>query len=85
MSSNTVGKNPITPAVLAQHICGRIAEGAWLAEHVSVLSGIRIGDCPVVGAGLVVAKSLPDQVIALGALAKLNKRFDFRTQTWVPA
>lgn len=62
-----------------------IAEDAWLGEHVSVLPGVRIGKGTIVGAGSVVTKSLPDYVIAVGAPAKVIKRFDFQTQTWVQA
>jgi len=38
----------------------------WLGGGVIVLPGVRIGDNTVVGAGAVVTRDLPDDVVAVG-------------------
>lgn len=43
-----------------------IGKNCWLGAGVIVLPGITIGDNVVIGAGSVVTKDLPDNVIAVG-------------------
>lgn len=43
-----------------------LGDNVWLGGHVSVLPGVTIGDCTVVGAGSVVTRSLPAGVVAAG-------------------
>jgi acetyltransferase-like isoleucine patch superfamily enzyme len=43
-----------------------IGDNVWLGDGVRVLKGVTIGDNTIVGAGSVVTKSLPDDVIAGG-------------------
>lgn len=45
----------------------RIGRNCWLGAGVIVLPGVTIGDNVVVGAGSVVTKDLPSNVVALGA------------------
>lgn len=49
----------------------RIGKNCWLGAGVIVLPGITIGDNVVVGAGSVVTKDLPDNVIAVGNPCKV--------------
>ena len=42
-----------------------ICQGAWLGGHVVVLAGVRIGRGAVIGAGSVVTRDIPDQVVAV--------------------
>ncbi|MCG6191223.1 acyltransferase [Maribellus maritimus] len=58
-----------------------IKEGAWLGENVCVL-GASIGKNCVIGANSVVTKDIPDYSVAVGAPAKIIKRFNFKTQQW---
>ena len=44
----------------------RIGRNCWLGAGVIVLPGVTIGDNVVVGAGSVVTKDLPDNVVAVG-------------------
>ncbi len=44
----------------------RIGKNCWLGAGVIVLPGVTIGDNVVVGAGSVVTRDLPDNVIAVG-------------------
>lgn len=60
-----------------------IEDNVWLGEFVSVLPGVTIGKGVIVGANSVVSKSLPPNVIAVGAPAKPIKKFNFDTQKWV--
>ena len=48
-----------------------IGEDCWLGAGVIVLPGVRIGDGTVVGAGSVVTKSLPGNVVAAGVPARV--------------
>jgi acetyltransferase-like isoleucine patch superfamily enzyme len=51
----------------------RIGDRCWLGAHVTVLKGVTIGDGTVVGAGSVVTKPLPANVVAVGNPARVIK------------
>lgn len=59
-----------------------IEDNVWLGEFVSVLPGVTIGKGTIVGANSVVSKSLPANVIAVGAPAKPIKMYNFETERW---
>ena len=63
--------------------CGEvvIGEDSWLGEHVCVL-GVHIGKHCVIGANSVVTKDIPDYCVAVGAPARIIKRYDFDTSRW---
>lgn len=50
-----------------------IDDYAWLGHRVIVLPGVRIGRHAIIGAGSVVAKSIPDYSIAAGNPAVVKK------------
>jgi acetyltransferase-like isoleucine patch superfamily enzyme len=52
-----------------------IADGAWLGENVVVCPGVRIGRGAVVGANAVVLEDVPDHAVAVGAPARVVRRF----------
>ena len=62
--------HPILPELRAQgyqyNAPVRIGRNCWLGAGVIVLPGVTIGDNVVVGAGSVVTKDLPDNVVAVG-------------------
>ena len=60
-----------------------IGNNVWLGEKVAVLPGVRVGHGSVVGAGAVVTKDLPDYCMAVGVPAKIIKRYDFSSMTWI--
>jgi lipopolysaccharide O-acetyltransferase len=60
-----------------------IEDNVWLGESVSVLSGVTIGRCSVIGSNSVVTKNIPPYTIAVGTPAKPIKRFDFDNNRWV--
>ncbi|WP_332302723.1 sugar O-acetyltransferase [Rhizobium sp. GR12] len=49
----------------------RIGNGVWLGGHVVVCPGVTIGENTVVGAGSVVVKDLPANVLAVGNPARV--------------
>jgi acetyltransferase-like isoleucine patch superfamily enzyme len=48
-----------------------IGDGSWLGANATVLDGVRIGAGCIVGAGAVVTKDLPENVVAGGIPAKV--------------
>lgn len=51
-----------------------IGNNVWLGAKVSVLKGAAIGNNVVVGANSVVTSDLPDNIVAVGAPAKIVRR-----------
>jgi acetyltransferase-like isoleucine patch superfamily enzyme len=58
-----------------------IGDGSWLGVNVCVI-GARIGKNCVIGANAVVTTDIPDYCVAVGAPAKVLKRFNQQTKTW---
>ena len=62
--------HPILPELREQgyqyNMPVRIGKNCWLGAGVIVLPGISIGDNSVIGAGSVVTKDIPDNVVAVG-------------------
>ncbi|WP_096527722.1 sugar O-acetyltransferase [Candidatus Nitrosoglobus terrae] len=50
-----------------------IGNNVWLGGNVTVLPGVTIGDNTVIGAGSVVTKDIPNNVIAVGNPCKILK------------
>lgn len=44
----------------------KIGDNCWLGGNVTILPGVTIGSNSIIGAGSVVAKDIPDNVIAVG-------------------
>lgn len=59
-----------------------IGRNCWIGEKVIILPGVTIGDNTVIGAGSVVTRSLPSNVIAVGNPAKIIKQFNFDNNKW---
>lgn len=53
----------------------KIGKKVWVATRSIILPGVTIGDNVVIGAGSVVTRSLPPNVIAAGNPAKIIKRY----------
>jgi acetyltransferase-like isoleucine patch superfamily enzyme len=51
-----------------------IEKSVWVAAHVTVLDGVTIGHSTVIGAGAVVSKSIPSQVVAAGMPAQVIRQ-----------
>lgn len=64
------------PSNLKKHVNSepiKIGREVWLGANVVVLPGVTIGDNVVIGAGSVVTKSLPANVVAVGNPCKVIK------------
>lgn len=63
---------------------GPVAIGSetWLGQNTVVLPGVSIGRHCVIGANSVVNSSLPDFSVAVGAPARVVKRYNSDTRSW---
>jgi len=59
-----------------------INEDTWIANKVTVCSGVTIGKHCVIGANSVVTKDIPDYSVAVGAPAKVIKKYNNKTKKW---
>lgn len=68
-----------TRPVLAQGFAGiapvEICDGAWLGQNVVVAPGVRIGRGAVIGANSFVRDDIDDHCVAVGAPARIVRRF----------
>ena len=51
----------------------KVGNNVWFGGNVVVLSGVTIGDNVVIGAGSVVTKDIPSNVVAVGNPCKVVK------------
>ena len=72
---------PIIKQPIVQNGTVEIGEGSWLGENVCVL-GAHIGKHCVIGANSVVTRDIPDYSVAVGAPAKVIKKYNFETNQW---
>lgn len=68
------------PSTFAPTLIGR---GVWIGQNVCVLAGSVIGERSVIGAGSVVKGYIPPYSIAVGAPARVVKRYCFDTNQWI--
>jgi acetyltransferase-like isoleucine patch superfamily enzyme len=61
----------------------RIGDGTFIGAHSVILPNVTIGKCCVVGAGSVVSRDLPDYTVCAGVPARVVKRYDPETKTWI--
>lgn len=70
--------HPILPALRKKsyqyNMPIRIGKNCWLGAGVIVLPGVTIGDNTVVGAGSVITKDLPSDVVAVGNPCKVLRK-----------
>lgn len=57
-------------------LCGnvQVGEGTWVGAGTTVIPGVKIGKWSIIGAGSVVTKDIPDNVLAVGNRCKVIKR-----------
>ena len=73
---------PIRSQPLEARAQVRIGAGAWIGENVALI-GCKIGRQSVIGANSVVTTDIPDCCVAVGAPARVIRRFDAHAQQWV--
>lgn len=72
---------PISKQKIVQLDTVKIGDGAWIGENVCIL-GASVGRNCVIGANSVVTKSIPDYCVAVGAPAKVIKKYNFERKIW---
>ena len=79
----TVG-HPLSPMGRRKHLGiakpVSIGNDVWIGGNVTILPGVKIGNNVVVGAGAVVTKDVPDNVVVAGVPAKIVKEIEDDTQ-----
>lgn len=61
-----------------------IGNNVWIGAHATILAGVEIGDNTVVGAGSVVTKSLPGNVVAAGVPCRVMREISEADKTRYP-
>ena len=61
----------------------RIERDSWIGANVFILPNVTIGRHSVVGANSVVNRDIPPYSVAVGAPARVIKRYDFDLKEWV--
>ena len=56
-----------------------ISKNVWLGMNVTVLKGVTIGRNSIIGAGSIVTKNIPDNVVAAGNPCKVIRKFSDET------
>lgn len=53
-----------------------VGDSVWIGGNVTVLPGVTIGDCTVIGAGSVITHDIPDHVVAVGNPCHVIRRIE---------
>lgn len=53
-----------------------IEDDAWIGARVTLLPGVTIGKCSIIGSGSLVTKSIPEYSIAVGSPARVIKKIN---------
>jgi len=73
---------PIYKQAIIQKNDVTIGEGSWIGENVCII-GAKIGKHCVIGANSVVLNDIPDCCVAAGSPAKIVKKYDKKTNSWI--
>lgn len=76
--------SPLTPPATRRlsFAAVRIEDDVWIGENVAVLPGVTIGRGAVIGTGSIVTRDVPAFTIAVGAPARLIKRWNPDSNRW---
>ncbi len=77
--------DPADPVIANSRVVAapvEIGDFAWLGERVIVLKGVRIGAHSIIGAGSIVTRDIPPYVVAVGAPARVVRRYEHNLRTW---
>jgi acetyltransferase-like isoleucine patch superfamily enzyme len=61
----------------------RVEQDSWIGANVFILPNVTIGRHSVIGANSVVNRDIPPYSVAVGAPARVIKRYDFDLKQWV--
>lgn len=62
-----------------------IKRGCWIGQNAVILPGVTIGELSIIGANSVVTKDIPARCIAVGAPARVIRKWEAGTRQWVEA
>ncbi|HBR11197.1 MAG TPA: acyltransferase [Chryseobacterium sp.] len=86
IADNQHSYSDITAPIMSQPIMQLsnvvLKEGCWIGENVCIC-GASVGKNSVIGANSVVNRDIPDFCVAVGAPAKIIKRYSFEKQAWL--
>ena len=74
-------ENPIMKQGVKSIKTVMVDKGSWIGENVCII-GANIGKNCVIGANAVVTKDVPDYSVAVGAPAKVIKKYNVRKGEW---
>ena len=60
-----------------------IKRGSWIGQNVVIMPGVTVGELSIIGANSVVTKSIPERCIAIGAPARIIRKWDESTRKWL--
>nr|WP_282673947.1 DapH/DapD/GlmU-related protein [Lactococcus cremoris] len=60
-----------------------VGNQVWLGANVSLLPGVTIGDNCIIGAGSVVTKDIPANVVAAGNPCQVIRTIRIEDQEWI--
>jgi acetyltransferase-like isoleucine patch superfamily enzyme len=76
MTHTDAGTSPLKDEVIrTSQAAVVIGRGAYIGAQVTILEGVEVGECAVIGAGAVVTKSVPPYSVYAGVPAKQIKTF----------
>lgn len=60
-----------------------IKENSWIGINVVIQAGVTIGKNYIIGSSSIVRSNIPDYCVAVGNPAKVIKRYDFQSNSWI--
>ncbi len=80
------GTHPISPELRLKaaqfNVPVRIGNNVWLDAHTVVLPGVTIGENSVIGAGSIVTKDIPANVVAVGNPCRVVREINERDREY---
>ena len=81
------GTHPVSPELrgenpLQYNLPVHIGTNCWIAAGVTILPGVTIGDNTVIGAGSVVTRDIPANVVAMGTPCRVIRKIDDNDRTY---
>lgn len=76
LTHTDVGHSPLGKSVFPpRHAPVVIRSGAYIGAGATILQGVIVGECAIVGAGAVVAREIPAYSVAVGIPARIIRSF----------
>ncbi|MEI8011094.1 MAG: acyltransferase [Candidatus Omnitrophota bacterium] len=86
IADNSHGFDDVNVPVMHQPVvfkgAVRIGDGSWIGEHACII-GVNVGRHCIIGANAVVTHDIPDHCVAVGAPARVIKKYDHAARQWL--